>query len=117
MIFASLPQIILAAATEAAQECGNQTKAIICSGSSTGIPGGNGDIGLAVGKIMSAIFGVMGSLAVIMVIVGGLQYVLSSGDPKRTARAKETILYAAIGVVISISAYAIVTFISSSLSK
>lgn len=110
MILAILPYIAATAVDPACQ-------AVICSGSSTGIPGGNGEIGLVVGKAMTAVFSVMGSLAVIMVIVGGLQYVLSAGDPKRTARAKETILYSVIGVVIALSAYAIVTYITAGLSK
>jgi hypothetical protein len=50
-----------------------------------------------------------------VVMAGGLQYVLSTGDPKRTQRAKETILYAIIGIVISLSAYAIVSFITNGL--
>ena len=111
MILALLPHI-LADATDPA------CHAVICSGAAnTGIPGGNGDLGVAIGKIMKAVFSLMGSLAVVIVIVGGIQYAVSGGDPKRTARAKETVLYAAIGIVISLSAYAIVTFITAGLSK
>ncbi|MEO7617324.1 MAG: hypothetical protein ABIS59_00605, partial [Candidatus Saccharibacteria bacterium] len=69
-----------------------------------------------IGKVMKAVFGLMGSIAVIVVMVGGIQYVVSAGDPKRTAQAKDTILYAAIGIVISLSAYAIVTYITKGLS-
>ena len=107
------------AASDAAQNCGGNVTAIICSGTGangTGIPGGNNDLGLTIGKIMGAVFGLMGSIAVVVVIVGGLQYVLSSGDPKRTGKAKETILYAVIGIVISLSAYAIVTYITKGLT-
>jgi len=110
-----LHQFLVAAAAPlppGADTCG----AVICT-SNTGIPSGNGDLGLAIGKIMKAVFSLMGSAAVIVVIIGGLQYVLSAGDPKRTARAKETILYSVIGIVISLSAYAIVTFITAGLSK
>lgn len=88
--------------------------AVICT-SNTGIPGDNGNLGAVVGKAMKAVFGIMGSIAVVVTIVGGLQYVLSAGDPKRTERAKETILYAVIGIVISLSAYAIVAFVTKGL--
>ena len=118
MILSSLPHILLAV-TDAAQDCGGNVTAIICSGTGangTGIPGGNNDLGLTIGKIMGAVFGIMGSIAVIVVIVGGLLYVVSGGDPKRTGKAKETILYAAIGIVISLSAYAIVTYITKGLT-
>jgi hypothetical protein len=46
-----------------------------------------------------------------MIIVGGLRYVLSAGDPKNTQAAKDTILYAVIGVVVALLAYAIVNFV------
>jgi hypothetical protein len=108
-----LHHIVLLAAA-ATEDCGNHVQAVICA-SNTGIPGGNSDLGLVVGKVMKAVFGIMGSIAVIVVMAGGLQYVLSTGDPKRTQRAKETILYAIIGIVISLSAYAIVSFITNGL--
>jgi len=56
-----------------------------------------------------------GVLAVIMVIIGGLNYVTSSGDSGKTAKAKNTILYAVIGIVVIIFAFAITTFINSKL--
>lgn len=105
-------QLLAVAATE---DCGNKVQAVICA-SKTGIPGGNSDLGSVVGKVMRAVFGIMGSIAVVVVIFGGLQYVLSGGDPKRTARAKETILYAVIGIVISLSAYAVVSYVAKGLS-
>lgn len=58
---------------------------------------------------------IAGVVAVIMVIVGGLNYVTSSGDSSKTAKAKNTILYAVIGIVVIIFAFAITTFINSKL--
>lgn len=107
MILALIPHFL----ADAKDTCG----AIICT-ATTGIPGDNGNLGTVVGKAMKAIFGLMGSVAVIVVIIGGIQYSVSSGEPKRTARAKETILYAAIGIVISLSAYAIVSYITKGLT-
>jgi multisubunit Na+/H+ antiporter MnhB subunit len=46
-----------------------------------------------------------------MIIVGGLLYVISSGDPARQKRARETIQYAVVGVVIALISYAIVKFV------
>ncbi|HSX48354.1 MAG TPA: pilin [Candidatus Nanoarchaeia archaeon] len=54
---------------------------------------------------------VVGTVAVLMIIIGGLMYVLSAGDPSSTKKAKDTILYAIIGVVVAILAYAIVKFV------
>ena len=53
----------------------------------------------------------VGAVSVIMIIVGGLKYILSSGDPANTASARNTILYAIIGLVIAIAAQAIVLFV------
>ena len=57
---------------------------------------------------------VMGSLAVIFIIVGGIQMAASAGDPKRFQRGRETVLYACVGLAIAISALAIVTFVAGS---
>lgn len=56
---------------------------------------------------------VVGVAAVIMIIVAGLQYILSSGDPSRTAQAKNTIIYALVGLVIAAFAPWIIGFIVS----
>jgi hypothetical protein len=53
----------------------------------------------------------VGAVSVIMIIVGGLKYIMSSGDPANTASARNTILYAIIGLVIAIAAQAIVLFV------
>lgn len=61
--------------------------------------------------ILQIVFVVAGAVAVIVVAVAGLNYVISSGDPQKTAKAKDTILYALIGLAISILAFTIVTFV------
>lgn len=70
---------------------------------------------LIIQSVTTALLGVIAALSVIMIIVGGLRYVISGGDPKKTADAKNTIFYAIGGVVVSIMAYAIVKFIVASI--
>ena len=53
----------------------------------------------------------IGVISVIMIIVGGFRYALSAGDGKNTAAAKDTILYAVIGLVVALLAYAISNFV------
>ncbi|MEI7819104.1 MAG: hypothetical protein WCI47_03230 [bacterium] len=53
---------------------------------------------------------VIGIASVIMIIIGGMRYIFSGGDPKNTAAAKDTVLYAVIGIVVALLAYAIVQF-------
>ena len=62
-------------------------------------------------RITSLILMIIGAVSVIMLIFGGFRYVVSGGDAKKVADAKNTILYAIIGLVISLLAYAIVRFV------
>lgn len=54
-----------------------------------------------------------GAISVLMIIIGGVRYALSGGDQGTITSAKNTILYAIVGVIISIAAYAIVNFVLS----
>jgi hypothetical protein len=62
-------------------------------------------------NIGNALIFVIGAVAVIMIIVGGLRYVLSNGDAKAAAAGKDTILYAVVGLVFAVASYAIVNFV------
>ena len=53
----------------------------------------------------------IGVVAVIMLIVGGFRYVFSGGNSTNVNAAKDTILYAVIGIVVALLAYAIVNFV------
>lgn len=57
---------------------------------------------------------VVGAISVIMVIVGGLRYVISGGNSTNITAAKNTILYAVVGLIISVMAYAIINFVIES---
>lgn len=58
------------------------------------------------------IFGqVIGFVAVLMIIIGGLKYIISQGDSNNVNAAKNTILYAVIGVVVAVMSQAIVVFV------
>ena len=62
-------------------------------------------------KIVNGILGVIGLVAVVMVILGGIQYMTSAGDPGKVKKGKDTILYGLIGLVIVGLAFAIVNFV------
>lgn len=66
-------------------------------------------------KTIQAITILTGAISVIMIIIGGFRYVVSGGDSNATKGAKDTILYAVIGLVIAIFAQTIVTFVLSKL--
>lgn len=92
------------------------TSSDICNG--VGLTGGSCDGGTAnksinsiikvVVQILSLIVGVA---AVIMIIIGGLRFVTSSGDAQKAASARNTIIYAGVGLVVAALAQVIVAFV------
>jgi len=67
--------------------------------------------------IVNVLLFILGAIAVVMIIIGGIRYTTSNGDAGSVKGAKDTILYAVVGLVVAILAYAIVNFVISSLSK
>jgi type IV secretion system pilin len=68
-------------------------------------------LGDRITQIIDVLLFLIGAVAVIMVILGGIRYVLSNGDSTQITGAKNTILYAVIGLVVALLAYAIVHFV------
>lgn len=54
------------------------------------------------------LFAVLGAMAVLYIIIAGFQYVSSQANPQEVEKARNTILYAVIGLVIAISAQVII---------
>ncbi len=65
--------------------------------------------------ILNAIIGVLGIVAVVVIIIGGVSYMTSAGDAGKVKKAKDTILYGVIGLVICALAFAIVNFVIGSI--
>lgn len=89
-----------------ADQCKADPSAAICK-----------DAGATPNKLISTIVNVLlfivGVLSVIMLIVGGLMYSTSAGDSGRITMAKNTIMYAIVGLVVSLVAYAVVNYVIS----
>jgi hypothetical protein len=64
--------------------------------------------------ITNVLLYVLGAISVIMIIIGGLRYVVSGGNSTNVTAAKNTILYAIVGVIIAILSYAIINFVLGS---
>lgn len=97
---------LLASATSV-QEGANAARA---DGMPTELIGDNG----VFSRITNTVLLIVGLISVIMLVYGGLRYILSGGDSKKVTDAKNTILYAIIGLIISMLAYAIVHFVLNS---
>ncbi len=65
--------------------------------------------------VMSYVFAIAGGVALIVIIVAGIQFMLSRGDPQKAAAARATVIYAAIGLVVATLAFSIVRFVVGSL--
>ena len=59
----------------------------------------------------------IGAISVVMLIIGGIRYVVSGGDQGAVTSAKNTILYAIIGIVVAFLAFAAVRFVTDQLQK
>jgi hypothetical protein len=88
----------------------NNPHAVSCG--DIGVCGGPANIGAGMALIIQDLMIVIGSLAVIFIIAGGLQMAISAGDAKKVETARNTMIYACVGLVIAISAYAIVSFLT-----
>lgn len=63
------------------------------------------------GKITDFLIFLVGAVSIVMIVWGALLFVLSAGDPGRIKTARETILYSVVGIVVALSAFAIVSFV------
>ena len=67
--------------------------------------------------VVNVLLFILGAIAVIVIIIGGIRYTTSNGDPGQTKAAKDTILYAVVGLIVAILAYAIVSFVLNAFKK
>ena len=72
---------------------------------------GNPTPQILLGKIISNILGVVGSLALVMFIYGGVTWMLSAGNQERVTKGKQILIWATIGIVVIFTAYALVKFV------
>ncbi len=70
--------------------------------------GGTSNIADIIGDIMKVILGFVGGLSVLVIVIAGVMYITSAGDDTKVNTAKQWILYAIIGLVISLLGWVIV---------
>jgi hypothetical protein len=61
--------------------------------------------------IKGIVFNIIGAMALLIIVIAGFRYILSAGDPQKTTKARNGVIYALVGLVIAIAANAIVTFV------
>lgn len=85
----------------------------VCQGDSTAAcsESSTGDAAGITKRIINILLFVIGALAAVMLIFGGILYATSSGDSGRVSKAKNTILYSIVGLVLAVLAFAIVNWV------
>ena len=76
---------------------------------------GVADLESVIVNISNILLSLIGVVAVVMLIIGGFRYVAAAGDSKAIEGAKNTILYAIIGIVVAFSAWASISFVTNQL--
>jgi hypothetical protein len=61
-----------------------------------------------IGRVISAVLGISGSLALLMFIYGGFTWMLSGGNSEKVTKGKNTLVWASIGLIVIFSSYAMV---------
>jgi hypothetical protein len=75
--------------------------------------GETSNLGSRIKTIVNILLYILGAIAVVMIVIGGVRYTTSNGDSSAITSAKNTILYAVIGLIVAILAYSIVNFVLS----
>lgn len=83
----------------------------------TGTGNAETDIRMAILSVLQTVLNFMALIAVIFIVIAGIRLVISQGDEGEKDKAKKTIIYVIIGLVIIIFASTIVGFISSTLAN
>lgn len=104
---------VLPVAVLSVSHVGAAPKDQILSGVKSVDDGNTSDSALSdsVKNIINMMLYIAGAVAVIMIIIGGIRFIISNGNPETVKAARNTVLYAAIGIVVVVMAYAIVNFV------
>lgn len=81
------------------------------------VPSGNLDIVTVIVNVINWVLGFSAAVAVLFLILGGLQYITAAGNEKRVETAKNTILYAVIGLIVIMLSFVIVALINQNIGK
>ena len=68
-------------------------------------------------NIFNGVYGIAAIVAIVFIIVGAVNYIMSSGEPSKIAKAKNTIMYAVIGLVVVVLAAVITAFVIQTVSN
>jgi type IV secretory pathway VirB2 component (pilin) len=76
----------------------------------TGLPQSHAS-GVQIHNVLQIVLGILAALAVLMIVIAGLRFITAQGNPQETAKARGTIVYALIGLVLAMIAEGFVSFV------
>ena len=106
-----VPTVALAVAPAVSAEGDFTLNSGVTSAKGDGVNDTTSDPQALVKQFVNIFLFAVGALSVIMLIWGGIRYTTSAGDSNKVQAAKNTVLYAIVGLVIAILAYAIVNMV------
>lgn len=93
-----------AAAINVFSQCSQNSDTAVCKA--------QGDsLGPMITTVINILLYVLGAIAIVMIVIGGIRYTTSGGDSSGIKSAKDTILYSVIGLIVAMMAYTIVNFV------
>jgi hypothetical protein len=92
--------------TLAASGCTKISGSNFCTGLPQGTASGNN-----LQHFLQIVIATLAAIAVLIIVIAGLNLVVDGGDSQKVAKARSAIVYALVGLVVAVSAEAIVTFV------
>ena len=68
-------------------------------------------------QILSIAFATIAALAVVVIVIAGFRFIIAQGNPQETAKARNTIIYALVGLIVALAAEAIVALVLGKAAK
>lgn len=72
---------------------------------------------LIIGRVVSAILGVLGSVSLAMFVYGGLTWMMAQGNEEKIKKAKNTLVYAVLGLIVAFSAFEILNLFMTNILR
>lgn len=98
------PAVPVAAIDPLADACRNNGGSAICKNDDE-------DATDVIDTLVDVLLYLVGAIAVVMIIVGGIMYTTSSGDAGKVTKAKNTLMYAIVGLLVAFFAFALVNWV------
>lgn len=77
---------------------------------------GSADLATFLKNAINTLLFIAGITAVVIIVVGAIRFVTSEGDSNQATRARSTVVYAAVGLVVCVASYAIINFVLGAFS-